>query len=54
MDLDSLKTAIGVLAERTDSPAEYSELLQFTAALYGLPTSTLEQLVRCALADMHE
>jgi hypothetical protein len=54
MDLDSLKTAIGILVEVADSPAEYSELVQFTAALHRLPATTVEQLVRCALADMRE
>lgn len=51
MDMDSLRLAIGILADRQGNPAEYAQILRFTAALHGLTVETVDQLVLCHLAD---
>ena len=53
MDLRSLKMAIIILAEKRDSH-EYSDILRFTAKLFRTPAETLDQLVRCHLADLDD
>lgn len=51
MNMDSLRLAIEILADQTENTADYTKILQFTARAHHLPTKTIEQLVRCYLAD---
>ena len=51
MNMETLRLAIEILADQKENTTDYESILQFTARAHHLPVKTIEQLVRCYLAD---